>query len=38
MIDGRVAALDWGALQGDLNHCGVARASDLLVAQEWPLK
>lgn len=34
MIGDRVAALDWPALQGDLNEHGVARAAGVLRAQE----
>lgn len=32
MIDDRVAALDWSALQGELNEHGVARAAGVLHA------
>src|SRR5882724_12398236 len=34
VIDDRVAALDWSALQGELNDHGVARAAGVLRAQE----
>ena len=34
MIDDRVAALDWPALQSELDEHGVARAAGVLRAQE----